>query len=68
MKDMWFEKVSFNVEFVLSLTKKEFLSHIGQNQLWPELSPKDRQKRLSEVYDLIQYANNPKYVGSTKKN
>lgn len=51
---MIFDQVSFNVNWVVTLSKDQFLRHITNQELWPGLSEKDRRLKLGQVYDLIQ--------------
>lgn len=59
---MTYEQVSFTDEWVMRFTLEEFINHKGVQHLWPRISPEDRMKRLSEVYDLISYANGKQHA------
>jgi hypothetical protein len=48
-----YDGVSLNVDFVKSLTRREFIGHRMHENHWPKLSPDDKLKMLNAAYDII---------------
>lgn len=52
---MKYEKVSFSDKFIAKFnTADEFINHVGNRHLWPELTVTKRKERLREVYKLAK--------------
>lgn len=47
-----FEKVSFSVEYAMSVTKGEFVEH-HVSVFWQDRSEADRRKMLADAYDIL---------------
>lgn len=54
MRSIKLEGVSFNSDWVSSLTLKEFVAHPANLALWPDAFRRDKIKRLSEVHKAAQ--------------
>ena len=51
---MKFEGISFNVKWVKSMTKVQFIGHVSNQHHWPNLTITQRKQRLNEVYKLCE--------------
>ena len=54
---MRYENVCFNEKWIKSLTKAQFVNHVGNQHHWPKLSTLDRKARLAEVHKLANLKN-----------
>lgn len=54
MQNIFYEKVSVNVDEILKFTADEFVSHKSYQHLWPELTNEKRKERLKELHELCE--------------
>jgi hypothetical protein len=59
---MKYESVSFNDDYVLTMTRDQFIADKTNDHLWDHLPGHTRLLMLGEVYDLIVYAHTRQLV------
>lgn len=65
---MRYEKIDFNVNWILSLSEEEFIKDENLKSLWSGVHHKTRLKRFHEVYKLAEAdAHNRKLITSSVK-